>query len=222
MQRDALLLAASRHMWALSGRRWSGSRTVAAEVIADGVSPGWNPSWGEHVPLVAPYTTGDGEIRNCFCARPPAVRLPGDNITAVDSVTVNGAARDPATYRLAHGWLEDRSGAGWPTCEPGMIVTYRLGTAPPADGTAAVAELAAELIRSVAGQETRLPGNVTSITRQGITVGQVPASALYEKGMTGIAPVDAWLATVNPNRLTRSARSWSPDTAVRAYPLETP
>lgn len=222
-QRDELILAASRLLYALSGRRWEGDREVTLEVVASG-SPawaavggglGWSPSWGACVV--------DGEVYNHDrCGRPPSVRLPGDHITAVTTVAVGGTVRDPATYRLTKGWLEDRTGRGWPTCDPGVVVTYRLGLAPPPDGRTAAAELASELIRAAAGQETRLPGNVTSITRQGITMGVRPGADLFEKGNTGLPLTDLWLATVNPKRLARRASSWSPDTATRTYPQEAP
>lgn len=217
------IAAASEVLWALSGRRWSGEVTTrTVEVVAAGSGDdGWHTSWGT---AVHPHLV-DGEVYNhSRCAAPPEVRLPGDPV-AVRSVTIRGTLRDPATYRLAGAYLQDLTGRGWPTCEPGMVVVYDTGRTPPAGGQAAAGLLARELGRAQVGDPAcGLPGNVTSVTRQGITQTLVPASKIVELGQTGLPAVDLWLATVNPGKLRRRAAAWSPDTEPRIYrrPEETP
>ncbi len=219
----AIIAQASEVLWALSGRRWAGESERTVEVVAPVIGceapPGYDLSWG----TVAHPHMVEGEIVNHRCCpTPPEVRLPGQP-TAVDSVTIDGVDRDPATYRLAGNYLQDLSGRGWPTCEPGMTVVYTNGRTPPAGGQRAAALLARELARARLGDPAcGLPANVTSVTRQGITQTFVPASQIIALGQTGLVAVDTWLATVNPGRLTRRARAWSPDTHPRSVRRITP
>lgn len=210
---DATLALASEVLWALTGRRWAGERTHTVEVVApvagDPFPVGWSASWGPVHPALI-----DGEVYNCGCSAAERVRLPHDGITAVEEVTVRGAVRAPESYMLDRGHLVDLSGRGWPTCPPGFAVRYTAGKAPPEGGRRAAALLAREHARARLGD----PGsvlllNLTSRTRQAITETFVPAADLIERGMTGVPQVDSWVATVNPAKLTRRARAWSPDTA---------
>lgn len=208
----ATIALASEVLWALSGRRWAGAATRTVEVVApsagDDRPPGWDLSWG----TVAHPVLIEGEVYNCRCCTPARVRLPGSP-TAVVEVRSGGAVRDPAFYWLNGAYLVDLSGRGWPTCPPGITVTYLNGKEPPEGGRRAAALLAYELGRARLGDPgCGLPANVTSLTRQGISQTFVPASQIIGLGQTGLVPVDTWLATVNPNRLTRRARAWSPDT----------
>lgn len=214
----AIIAQASEVLWALSGRRWSGPTTVIREVVAPApgcdLPPGWDASWG----LAMHPAVVDGQITNraCGCTAPPAVRLPGSPVE-VTEVRVRGTVRDADSYRLRGAYLEDLTGRGWPVCDPGMVVTYTSGKAPPAGGRRAAALLARELALARLGQPCGLPTNTTSVTRQGITQTFVSASELIAAGQTGVVPVDTWLATVNPGRLSRRARAWSPDTQPRTY-----
>ncbi len=213
----ATIALASEVLWALSGRRWGGAVTRTVEVVAptpgEPIPSGWDLSWG----LVMHPAVIDGQIVNhgC-CAAPSEVRLPGSPV-AVVSVSYRGAARDPDSYDLRGPYLRDLTGRGWPVCEPGVVVTYTSGKAPPEGGQRAAALLAREYALASLGQPCGLPANVASQTRQGISQTFVTASQLIALGQTGVVPVDAWLATVNPGRLTRRARAWSPDTQPRTY-----
>lgn len=214
----ATIALASEVLWALSGRRWGGVRTLTCEVVAPQPGtdppPGWDPSWGTatHPALV------DGQVVNhVCCAAPREIRLPGTS-RAVLSVSYRGAVSDPSTYRLAGSYLQDLTGTGWPVCDPGVVVTYVSGREPPEGGRRAAAIYARELGRARIGDPgCGLPANVTSVTRQGITQTFVAATDIIAAGQTGLVPVDAWLATVNPAKLTRRARAWSPDTSPRTY-----
>lgn len=215
----ATIALASEVLWALSGRRWAGVATRTVEVVAPApgceVAPLWDTSWGfaMHPALV------EGQIINtsCGCPAPPEVRLPGSPVT-VTTVTVRGAVRPADSYDLRGPYLRDLTGRGWPTCEPGVTVTYTSGKAPPDGGQRAAALYAWELGRARVGDPAcGLPANVKSQTRQGITQTFLTASELIRLGQTGLDPVDVWVATVNPAKLTRRARAWSPDTQPRTY-----
>lgn len=215
---DAILAQASEVLFALSGRRWSGERTVTYEVVAPAAGTDLPPAWwaGGGWPMHPALEQGQIVNHSC-CPAPVLLRLPGSP-REVLSVTHRGALRDPASYVLSGPYLEDRSRRGWPVCDPGVIVTYKAGRTPPAGGRRAAALLARELARSRLGDPAcALPANVTSQTRQGISQTFVSAADLIALGQTGVVPVDSWLATVNPARLTRPARAWSPDTATRTY-----
>jgi hypothetical protein len=204
---DATIALASEVLWALTGRRWAGERTRTVAVVAPAAAdlPG--------APAVQPQLI-DGQIINCGCCGPARVRLPDDAVIAVEEVTVSGAVRPAGSYALDRGHLLDLSGRGWPTSPPGFTVRYRHGRPPPDAGQRAAALLAREHARARVGDPASpLLLNLTSRTRQAVTETFVPAADLIERGMTGVPQVDSWVATVNPGKLTRRARAWSPDTA---------
>jgi hypothetical protein len=210
---DATIALASEVLWALTGRRWAGERTrtvaVVAPVAGSDLPPGWSWSWGPVHPALI-----DGEVHNCTCTAAERVRLPDDDVTAVEEVTVSGTPRPAGSYALDRGHLLDLTGRGWPTSPPGFTVRYRHGRPPPDGGRRAAALLAREHARARVGDPASpLLLNLVSRTRQAITETFVPAADLIERGQTGVPQVDAWVATVNPGKLTRRARAWSPDTA---------
>jgi hypothetical protein len=198
----AYLLAASEVLYGLTGRRYGGLRERAIE-------------------LYAPSRCGDNP---CHACRPRAVRLPNRPVAELLAVrTAAGDPLDPADYRIARGgYLETRPGtvARLPTCSIPLRLRYRFGRDPGDAGRVHAAQLADALGRARLDPDASpLPGTVTSIVRQGVTFTQQTASALIDLGQTGLAPVDLWVASINPYRSRRPSRSWSPDTEARYYPL---
>jgi hypothetical protein len=196
------LLAASEVLYALTGRRFGGLRERAVELYAP-------PSCG-----------GDP------CRGPRAVRLPNRPVAELLAVrTVTGEALDRSQYRIARGgYLEVAPGsaARLPTASSPLRLRYRFGRAPGAAGRVHAVQLADALGRARLDPDASpLPGTVTQIVRQGVTFTQQAASTLIDLGQTGLAPVDLWVAAVNPSRSRRPSRSWSPDTDARFYPLPT-
>jgi len=203
--------AASGILYALSGRRWSGraTRTIEARPI-DGTTCG-----GGYLPV--PVLCRGQVINHSRCDRPPALRLPDYPVQSVAEVRAGGALRDPDTYRLTGSrFLEDAWG-GWLVCDTAarLTITYDHGADPPDAGRLAAARLAAELVKAAAGVGSDLPGYITQRVRQGETISYTSAAALFDKGRTGLADVDLWLATVNPSGLRRRSSVWSPDTDPR-------
>jgi hypothetical protein len=195
------LLAASDVLHGLTGRRYGGLRERAVELYAP------------------PHCTGDP----CHACRPRSVRLPNRPVDELLAVrTAGGDPLNPADYRIARGgYLEARSRvARLPTCSVPLRLRYRHGRDPGEAGRAHAVHLADALGRARLDPDASpLPGTVTSIVRQGATFTYQAASALIELGQTGLAPVDLWVAAVNPYRSRRPSRSWSPDTEARYYPL---
>jgi hypothetical protein len=218
-EQDAAAALASEVLFGLSGRRWSGQGTRTITVFASrhaaadtflGLLPGIGA-------LALPVLCA-GEVTNhTGCERPPAIRLPDYPVRAVTEVTVGGQVRDPRSYRLIGGrYLED-AWDGWAVCDTDrpLTVTYGYGTDPPDAGRALAVRLAVELAKAMDGQPSGLPGYITQRVRQGETISYTSAAALFDKGRTGLAEVDMWLATVNPGGLRRRSSVWSPDTDPR-------
>lgn len=231
-EQDAACELATATLYALSGRRWAGHATRTIAVFASRtpwwwqraeLGLPWDSTWGVcGVSLPALPVMVGGEIFNhSGCDRPPSIRLPDYPVRSVTEVVIGGETRDPGTYRLVgNRYLED-GWDGWPTCgwaygdTAAMEVTYAYGADPPAAGLAAAGRLAAELSKAYSGQPSALPGYLMQRVRQGTTEAYVRADSLFDKGRTGLADVDLWLAAVNPSRLARRARAWSPDTDPR-------
>lgn len=191
----AVIASATFALWSLSGRRWAGERTVTVEV--------WAPA-GAH-------------LDPC---RPRPVRLPHRDARQLTAVTLADG-----TPLAVDDYLIDRGGylgaapgraARLPTSSSSLVLTYTAGRTPPADAVAQATSLAVELGRAVVDPEgSALPDNVTSIQRQGVTMTMEAGYKIAAAGSTGLPAVDLWLATVNPSRLRRPPRSWSPDTDTR-------
>ena len=69
--------------------------------------------------------------------------------------------------------------------------------------------LAYEYAQACAGNKCRLPNNVTSLTRQGVSM--EIATGAFPGGFTGIREVDAFIAIWNPSGRREQPRVWSPD-----------
>lgn len=214
------LAMATDILWSATGRRWRGevltdtvSLRAAPPRAGEGSWP-YHPSWGR-CPC---YTGVSADLRPRWAlglpqhAAPAAVRLPRPDVTAVLSVTVDGAAF--TGWALDGSWLARTDGPPWPVCRDRTSVTYRFGRTPPDAGKAACVELASELGRAASTSPDRpcqLPKRVASITRQGITFAALDDMAFLDKGLTGLYTVDTWIRSVNPKGRTQEATVWSPD-----------
>lgn len=144
------------------------------------------------------------------CCTPARVRLPDTCARTVVRVLERGAERPPTAYRLdRNGWVTDLTGRGWWPCGQGIEFTYTTGCPPPPGGVEAARVLAVELGRARAGQPSQLPARVTSLVRQGVTIGVLDSFTYLDKGRTGVYAVDLWLTSVT--HTARGAAVWSPD-----------
>lgn len=153
------------------------------------------------------------------------VVLPG-KIADVKRVSINGVWYLPADniWRIDnHNRVVRTDGSCWPkwqnlklplTQDKTFGVEYVPGRKPGLDGLWATATLASEFARACSGGKCRLPSNVTSIARQGVNM--TFSEGYFENG-TGIREVDAYVYSVNPNRLKVPPRIWSPDQPVHRY-----
>lgn len=223
--------AATNLLYALSGRRYDGYRvSVLAAPLLPG--PGRVP-----LPVSSPWgfagrrTTGTPETLGEIDAGvfpvtdvvalsigthefdPDAVRIINgrflrlaETIPAGDLLSINyWTDGDGNVYSL---WPGGNCGCG---CGPARaMITIEWGEPPPAGGRIAALALGKEVANGIMGNACRLPGNVTSVNRQGVSVLLDPATFL-DKGRTGVPLADMWLAEVNPNRLMQDSTVWTPD-----------
>jgi hypothetical protein len=212
---DRLLWRASERLYWATGAQYrgaGGSRTVhlhVDEARPVSLSPQPRASWGETVNGIAL------DCRSVLARNPREPHtfyLPDPDVTAVDSVAVEGDVQASSSYRLETDGALTRIGPrGWPLRDGAVEVTYRYGRPPNSGGVAAAADLAVEYARQLSGLATDLPDRVLTITREGITWTYAdPADALKDR-LTGIPRVDDWVRTVNPYLRTGAAEVVSPD-----------
>lgn len=160
-------------------------------------------------------------VSSCGCTVLPEITLGYWWVSAVSEVKIDGVVLDPANYRLD----EDRKlvrtdGGTWPCCqdlsladteENTFSITFDAGRTPPAAGIAVARELACELLKFYNGQDCALPKRVTTVTREGVTMALLDPQTFIQEGRTGLPNVDMWLHSVNPEKLSRRGRVWSPD-----------
>lgn len=185
-----------------------------------------------------PYIGADGGWYNyacgcdngCSCTELCEIRLDGP-VHNIERVVVDGKTLDPETYRLdPANRLVRLDGECWPSCvdmekplgEKGTYgVVYRPGVPVDALGLQAVSELWCSLVKGDTcgkhkgecdcGECAALQKNVRRVNRQGVSYEFDPAESEI-RGFQGLTPLaQAWLALVNPDKLTRAGTVRSPD-----------
>lgn len=137
-------------------------------------------------------------------------------VISVEEVLIDGAIF--TAWRLDdYHRLVRTDGECWPHCndlilpptEPNtMQVKYTAGRRPPLELQAAVAELACEMKRACNGGDCVFPRNVTSVSRQGITLNIAALQDAVGKFGTGLAFVDSVVQQYDCRRA--KTRVWHP------------
>lgn len=209
--------AASYVLWAFSGRRYSGTRTVTERYECPcrsslGISPylDGNGNVYNSVGQVSPY----GGSTGCDCGgtvngRHVRLRLRGTPVRSVEQVKRGDAVLDPAQYKVVNSSQLQLQGAGTDVC--GLEVTYTYGVAVPVIGRRAARKLARELVAGWSGDDCNLPDRVTNVSRQGISFTVIDPQDFLDDGRTGVYEVDLFLRAVNPDKARKPARVFSPD-----------
>jgi hypothetical protein len=161
----------------------------------------------------------------CPCAGLEEAELPA-GVYDITQVKVDGATLASSVWRLdrvpsaAGDVLVRLDGQQWPLCQqlanPDTLtgtwsVTARYGSPVPQLASLAVGELACEFLKGMDGQDCRLPKEVVSLARQGVTLQFPTVTEFTQGGMLGLPVCDRLLLAVNPKGLRRRARTWSPD-----------
>lgn len=92
-------------------------------------------------------------------------------------------------------------------------LTYRFGSTVTPTARAMVLYYAHEFLLWLAGNESEcdLPENVTSIDREGLGIQLATPQDFLDRGRTGLAKIDTWLAQVNAKRSLRPSQVFTPD-----------
>lgn len=231
---DDSLQAASDVLFKLTGHRWPGICTTTVRPLRAGFAPLYDPSYDD---LARRAQRGLAAARSSFGIWRP-YRRAADHVglgvfpvTAITSVTVDGAVVDPATYRVDDWrWLVRTDGQTWPTC-PDVVedpdafsVTVQYGRTPPQLGVMAAAELGCQLALACQPEtvgDCRLPKRVTSITRQGVSMVVLDPFEFLDAGKTGLYTVDLFIRAYNPNGLQRRAAVLTPSSRQRVRRTDT-
>jgi len=213
-------------LWALSGRQF-GVCEFIVRPCPEGDR--WSNRWesgaagygfggGDFGDFVVLGWTGDSWINvDCGCfgrcqlSGPRMIHLPGPvfapdddhPITVTVGATVLGddewSLEGDRLYRIGNRWPSQHLGR--PLGEPQTwSVSYYRGITPPAGSAKMVGRLANEFYQACIDGKCRLPRNVVSTIRQGVSV-QFDPSKIYADGKTGLPEIDMWLAAINPSHL---------------------
>jgi hypothetical protein len=144
----------------------------------------------------------------CSCGPIEQAILP-EPVHSVTEVKVDGIVLSPTAYRIDDfSKLVRTDGGRWPACQDmtkadtevgTWSVTVVIGEEVPTIGQLAVGELACEIAKSCAGQACALPGNATTVVRNGITVQFDAFTDLLKHGLLGLRWCDIFIATYNPD-----------------------
>lgn len=229
---DNAILAASELLWAKTGRRY-GVCEVTVRPCSKSCNPcgdeyfnstdfyyGWSTPW-------LPWLNGGvwtnippcGCPDDCWCSKAEQIPLPYP-VCEVTEVFVDGSVLPATGYRVDDfKWLVRTDGGVWPRCqssadlgEPdtfGVTLTY--GRPVPQILKMAAAELACQFIKACVGSPCQLPQRISSISRQGVTIGYIDPQEFWKDSRTGIYIVDLAISTLNPHGLTRKPQMYSPD-----------
>lgn len=204
----AVLTGASHVAWAFSGRRFG-----QCEATLYPLTPGWGcaPPSGIAWSAGWPWSSGGWSRRG-------RVLNLGQQVAEVTEVTVDGATF--TDWRLEDSLrLVRTDGHSWPRTTrteadlTEFVVEVVAGLTVPDLGRLAAAELACEVLRSLSGEDCRLPANVTSIIRQGVSVALAEPGVFLNEGRTGLYLVDLFIQTYNPAHLTAPSA---------VYPIDAP
>lgn len=212
--------SASNILWALSGRKYSGTTTVTERYICAGRSFRFGPS---HRNVQAALI--EGEMYNYYAddidffedmtsdGQTPSsrIRLRGRPVTKIHTVRnrIGTVVRPDLYYLVDHSTLQATEGTGWTPCN--IEITYSYGAEPPTIGKVAARKLAMEFAKSLSGDPCDLPERVTSISRQGVSYTILDNQDFIDELKTGLYEVDLFLRSVNPDRARARARVFTPD-----------
>lgn len=228
---DEVNSAASRVLWELSGRRFSGTCDKTVRPLCDDCSCGYQILSRGHI-VAYDYESYSRFCNTCLIACSPSrVLLSGDPVREIIEVKIDGVVLAPTEYRLDQWrYLTRMNGSVWPSTQRLDLedtevgtwsVRYTYGQNPPDLGQMAARELACELYKACAGDvECALPAGISRISRQGITIERNPFIAWGRQGgiwRTGLPMVDLFLNTYNPAGIKRRPVFMTP--GKRSYPM---
>lgn len=149
---------------------------------------------------------------SCGCSGHGEIDIGRRMVRDMIEVTVDGVVIDPLNYRVEdYRYLVMTDGGAWACCSD-LVLSYTYGSEPRTALKRAAMQLACQLALSWCNQPCDLPANMTSLTRQGVTVavlGQVDANA--DGMLFGIRSIDAAIIAYRFSRQNRGAAISSPE-----------
>lgn len=208
------LQSASEILYELTGHQFNGICTETITPCNSPNTPGW-PVLASNDLLRAIYSASSSSLfpwfgcgchsqATCSCTAHSSIELPRFPIAEVtEVVTTEDGTLDPALYRLDGNFLVRLDTHAWPCCDEDFTITYTWGSAPPLTGIRAAAILACELFMTcnpdaVPGTTCRLPRNITSISRQGVSVIFERLTRVNGPFRFGIPEIDIFLEAFAP------------------------
>ena len=214
---------ASYLLWAMSGRKYSGTTTVTERYTC--VLK--NHRMGESTKTTQAVLFG-GNVYNIPSGEfdydetssltvdgispESRIKLRGGPVTRVHTIrNRNGQILNPSYYYLVdHSTVQISAGAAWTPCN--TEITYSYGSEPPTSGRMAARTLAIEFAKLWSDDETcALPQRITSISRQGVNYTLLDSQDFIAELRTGLYAVDLFLKAVNPDGARRRSRVFSVD-----------
>lgn len=159
---------------------------------------------------------------SCSCGTLSQVVMPGP-VNSITQIKIGGSVLVTGAYRVDdYTKLVRTDGGVWPRCQDMSLpdtaantwsITATYGIPVPYAGQLAVGEMACELAKALNNESCRLPRNVTSVNRQGVSInyGEIFKTMLHEGRLTGLYLVDQFIQIYNPNRLMARAKTYSVD-----------
>lgn len=220
---------ASFILWAMSGRKYTGPRTVTETYefpcqtiphYTRGVVDLRDVSQNDGPFFAQPYMY-DGNITNvirgggCGCSgtvngQHVRLRLRGRPVRSVSKVVSGDTTLDPDEYQVVNSSMLQAAPGAFLNMN-GLTVTYTYGVEVPHAGRRAARYLAQEFVKGWSGDECELPDRVTSITRFGESMTILDNQTVIDEMKTGIGAVDLFLKAVNPDKARKPAKVFSPD-----------
>lgn len=213
--------AASNLLWALSGRKYSGTTTVTERYVCATLSYRYGPSIRNTKPELVlgdvyniSYTDMDSYTAVTTDGLSPQsrLRLRGRPVQKIHTIrNRSGVVIDENSYYLVdHSTIQAVQGSRWTPCD--IEVTYTYGIEPPTLGKIAARTLAMEFCKLWNGDDDcLLPQRVTSVSRQGVSYTILDSQEFIDDMRTGLYTVDMFLKSVNPDRARARARVFTPD-----------
>lgn len=218
-------------LWRLTGRQFGTCEWTVrpcGSTCGHGGWMTWPVSWdgsGDGYGILNPYNYG-GTWFNCACPGVCSCKarcevLLNGPVESIVSVVVDGITLDPSAYRVDNRSILVRTdGECWPKCQDlnlsdttdvgTFFVTYNRGMPVPTDGQIAAGILACDFAKTCTSG-CKLPGNLSTLSRQGVEITMADPVEALGNGLTGVSQVDQWIQSVNPKRLTSRPRVRSLD-----------
>ncbi len=218
---DEAAKTASYLLWAMSGRKYTGTTIVTERYTCTLRNNRMGPSVKTNSPIlfggdVYNIPTDDydeySELMTDGMSPDARIKLRGRPVLKIHTIrNKNGKILDPSNYYLVdHSTIHIVAGTPWTPCN--TEITYEYGAAVPMAGKMAAKTLATEFAKLWAGdEECMLPQRVTSVSRQGVSYTILDNQEFIDELRTGLYAVDLFLKTVNPDNARRKAKVFSVD-----------